>query len=198
MGLREVASLSKLKHDTIVRLKELVHEAGVLWFVFEYVATNLYLRIQDSTVVFDDNRIRLVMYVATPRSPPYSRAPTQCTLLPSERAVRWRRVLTACVRLRGSVEHACTTGGSCWRVCITCTSTGSSTEISNQRSTCLTPRLPLPSRAHATVPALTHAFRFCPPHSILCNDDVVKIADFGLARETRSRPPYTEYVSTRW
>ncbi|KAG0147224.1 hypothetical protein CROQUDRAFT_670642 [Cronartium quercuum f. sp. fusiforme G11] len=27
---------------------------------------------------------------------------------------------------------------------------------------------------------------------------VVKIADFGLARETRSRPPYTEYVSTRW
>lgn len=27
---------------------------------------------------------------------------------------------------------------------------------------------------------------------------VVKIADFGLARETRSAPPYTEYVSTRW
>ncbi len=28
--------------------------------------------------------------------------------------------------------------------------------------------------------------------------DVVKIADFGLARETRARPPYTDYVSTRW
>ncbi|KAI0963595.1 hypothetical protein AcW1_000630 [Taiwanofungus camphoratus] len=27
---------------------------------------------------------------------------------------------------------------------------------------------------------------------------IVKLADFGLARETRSRPPYTEYVSTRW
>jgi meiosis induction protein kinase IME2/SME1 len=26
----------------------------------------------------------------------------------------------------------------------------------------------------------------------------VKLADFGLARETRSKPPYTEYVSTRW
>eukprot|EP01002_Notosolenus_urceolatus_P002744 NODE_1720_length_1321_cov_25.542453_g1432_i0.p1 GENE.NODE_1720_length_1321_cov_25.542453_g1432_i0~~NODE_1720_length_1321_cov_25.542453_g1432_i0.p1 ORF type:complete len:385 (+),score=86.29 NODE_1720_length_1321_cov_25.542453_g1432_i0:86-1240(+) len=26
----------------------------------------------------------------------------------------------------------------------------------------------------------------------------VKICDFGLAREVRSRPPYTEYVSTRW
>jgi serine/threonine protein kinase len=27
---------------------------------------------------------------------------------------------------------------------------------------------------------------------------IVKLADFGLARETRSNPPYTEYVSTRW
>ncbi|KAF8274085.1 kinase-like domain-containing protein [Lactarius quietus] len=27
---------------------------------------------------------------------------------------------------------------------------------------------------------------------------IVKLADFGLARETRSDPPYTEYVSTRW
>ena len=27
---------------------------------------------------------------------------------------------------------------------------------------------------------------------------LVKLADFGLAREIRSRPPYTDYVSTRW
>jgi meiosis induction protein kinase IME2/SME1 len=27
---------------------------------------------------------------------------------------------------------------------------------------------------------------------------IVKLADFGLARETTSAPPYTEYVSTRW
>lgn len=27
---------------------------------------------------------------------------------------------------------------------------------------------------------------------------IVKLADFGLAREIRSRPPYTDYVSTRW
>lgn len=27
---------------------------------------------------------------------------------------------------------------------------------------------------------------------------IVKLADFGLARETSSAPPYTEYVSTRW
>jgi serine/threonine protein kinase len=24
------------------------------------------------------------------------------------------------------------------------------------------------------------------------------VADFGLAREVRSKPPYTDYVSTRW
>eukprot|EP01061_Rhynchopus_euleeides_P026912 TRINITY_DN43802_c0_g1_i1.p2 TRINITY_DN43802_c0_g1~~TRINITY_DN43802_c0_g1_i1.p2 ORF type:complete len:191 (+),score=39.85 TRINITY_DN43802_c0_g1_i1:168-740(+) len=29
-------------------------------------------------------------------------------------------------------------------------------------------------------------------------DLVVKLADFGLAREIRSRPPFTDYVSTRW
>lgn len=27
---------------------------------------------------------------------------------------------------------------------------------------------------------------------------IVKICDFGLAWEVRSRPPYTDYVSTRW
>eukprot|EP01013_Petalomonas_cantuscygni_P009775 TRINITY_DN2268_c0_g1_i2.p1 TRINITY_DN2268_c0_g1~~TRINITY_DN2268_c0_g1_i2.p1 ORF type:complete len:407 (+),score=62.58 TRINITY_DN2268_c0_g1_i2:61-1281(+) len=27
---------------------------------------------------------------------------------------------------------------------------------------------------------------------------MIKLADFGLAREIRSRPPFTEYVSTRW
>ncbi|XP_060086446.1 serine/threonine-protein kinase ICK-like [Ylistrum balloti] len=37
------------------------------------------------------------------------------------------------------------------------------------------------------------------PENLLCSGaDLVKIADFGLAREIRSRPPYTDYVSTRW
>ena len=37
------------------------------------------------------------------------------------------------------------------------------------------------------------------PENLLCSGpDMVKIADFGLAREIRSRPPYTDYVSTRW
>lgn len=37
-----------------------------------------------------------------------------------------------------------------------------------------------------------------PAENLLVAKDIVKIADFGLAREIRSRPPYTDYVSTRW
>ena len=37
-----------------------------------------------------------------------------------------------------------------------------------------------------------------PENLLLSEGEIVKIADFGLAREIRSRPPYTDYVSTRW
>lgn len=36
------------------------------------------------------------------------------------------------------------------------------------------------------------------PENLLVTKDVIKIADFGLAREVCSEPPFTEYVSTRW
>ncbi|KAK2720008.1 hypothetical protein QYM36_004048, partial [Artemia franciscana] len=37
------------------------------------------------------------------------------------------------------------------------------------------------------------------PENILCSNlGVIKIGDFGLARDIASRPPYTDYVSTRW
>eukprot|EP00928_Gymnodinium_smaydae_P027993 TRINITY_DN21476_c0_g3_i1.p1 TRINITY_DN21476_c0_g3~~TRINITY_DN21476_c0_g3_i1.p1 ORF type:complete len:473 (-),score=92.91 TRINITY_DN21476_c0_g3_i1:239-1657(-) len=36
------------------------------------------------------------------------------------------------------------------------------------------------------------------PENLLFSGDTVKLADFGLAREIRARPPFTDYVSTRW
>ncbi|KAL3921825.1 MAG: hypothetical protein SGPRY_004768, partial [Prymnesium sp.] len=36
------------------------------------------------------------------------------------------------------------------------------------------------------------------PENMLVSGNTLKIADFGLAREIRSKPPYTDYVSTRW
>ncbi|VUZ42510.1 unnamed protein product [Hymenolepis diminuta] len=37
------------------------------------------------------------------------------------------------------------------------------------------------------------------PENVLCSGvDAIKLADFGLAREIRSQPPFTDYVSTRW
>ncbi|KAG8061771.1 hypothetical protein GUJ93_ZPchr0003g17364 [Zizania palustris] len=36
------------------------------------------------------------------------------------------------------------------------------------------------------------------PENLLVTKGTVKIADFGLAREVSSSPPYTDYVSTRW
>jgi len=36
------------------------------------------------------------------------------------------------------------------------------------------------------------------PENLLVSGETVKLADFGLAREIRARPPFTDYVSTRW
>ena len=34
--------------------------------------------------------------------------------------------------------------------------------------------------------------------NLLVRHGEIKIADFGLARDVRQRPPFTDYVSTRW
>jgi len=36
------------------------------------------------------------------------------------------------------------------------------------------------------------------PENLMIQSGVLKIVDFGLAREIRSKPPFTDYVSTRW
>merc|ERR1719453_2458855 len=36
------------------------------------------------------------------------------------------------------------------------------------------------------------------PENILIRDGVLKLADFGSCRGIYSKPPFTEYISTRW
>lgn len=45
-----------------------------------------------------------------------------------------------------------------------------------------------------------HAFfhRDVKPENILIKDDTLKLADFGSCRQTLSKHPFTEYISTRW
>ena len=41
--------------------------------------------------------------------------------------------------------------------------------------------------------------RYIKPENLLLDRELhIKIADFGLVREIRAKPPFTEYVSTRW
>ncbi|CAF3385358.1 unnamed protein product [Rotaria sp. Silwood1] len=45
-----------------------------------------------------------------------------------------------------------------------------------------------------------HSFfhRDVKPENILIKDDILKLADFGSCRQTLSKQPFTEYISTRW
>lgn len=55
---------------------------------------------------------------------------------------------------------------------------------------------------HKSTPSNSSRQVFTPPQTPPAKHNpsqyLVKLADFGLAREIRSRPPYTSYVSTRW
>uniref|UniRef100_A0A8W7JV20 non-specific serine/threonine protein kinase n=1 Tax=Anopheles albimanus TaxID=7167 RepID=A0A8W7JV20_ANOAL len=119
MSLREVKSLKKLSHANVVKLKEVIRENDVLYFVFEYMQENLYQLIKDRETHFPEATIRLIL----------------------------QQILTGLAFMH------------------------------------------------------RHGFfhRDLKPENVLCSGpETVKIADFGLAREIRSRPPYTDYVSTRW
>src|SRR5271154_983889 len=56
----------------------------------------------------------------------------------------------------------------------------------------------IPAHHHATSSRSLHTPPSTPPTTTSPSTYLVKLADFGLAREIRSRPPYTTYVSTRW
>ncbi|KAF3795961.1 Cyclin-dependent kinase F-4 [Nymphaea thermarum] len=118
MNLREVKSLRKMNHPNIVKLKEVIREKDILYFVFEYMDCNLYQLMKDRGKLFSEAEVR-----------------------------NW-----------------------CFQV----------------------------FHALAYMHQQGYFHRDLKPENLLVTKDIIKIADFGLAREVFSKPPYTEYVSTRW
>ncbi|KAI4327976.1 hypothetical protein L6164_020377 [Bauhinia variegata] len=118
VNLREVKSLRKMNHPNIVKLKEVIRESDILYFVFEYMECNLYQLMKDREKLFPEGQVR-----------------------------NW------CFQVFQGLAYM------------------------HQRG---------------------YFHRDLKPENLLVTKDIVKIADFGLAREISSQPPYTEYVSTRW
>ncbi|XP_071730495.1 cyclin-dependent kinase F-4-like isoform X2 [Rutidosis leptorrhynchoides] len=118
INLREVKSLCKMNHPNIVKLKEVIRENDILYFVFEYMECSLYQLMKDRLKLFLETEIR-----------------------------NW------CFQVFQGLAYM------------------------HQRG---------------------YFHRDLKPENFLVTKDVIKLADFGLAREIVSQPPYTEYVSTRW
>ncbi|XP_073033469.1 cyclin-dependent kinase F-4-like isoform X1 [Primulina eburnea] len=118
INLREVKSLRKMNHPNIVKLKEVIRENDVLYFVFEYMECNLYQLMKDRRNYLSEAEVR-----------------------------NW------CFQVFQGLAYI------------------------HQRG---------------------YFHRDLKPENLLVSKDVIKIADFGLARETNSFPPFTNYVSTRW
>ncbi|EKX50416.1 hypothetical protein GUITHDRAFT_157278 [Guillardia theta CCMP2712] len=118
IALKEVKVLRKMKHPNIVRLKEVIKENDILYFVFEFLDQNLYELSKNRRKAFPECAIRNYMFHV----------------------------------LQGlSYMHKC-----------------------------------------------GYYHRDIKPENILVCGDIAKVADFGLAKEIHSRPPQTDYVSTRW
>ncbi|XP_059642261.1 cyclin-dependent kinase F-4-like [Cornus florida] len=118
INLREVTSLRKMNHPHIVKLKEVIRENDILYFVFENMECNLYQLMKDREKLFSEAEIR-----------------------------NW------CFQVFQGLAYM------------------------HQRG---------------------YFHRDLKPENLLVSKDLIKLADFGLAREINSQPPYTEYVSTRW
>ena len=118
-SLREVKSLINLKHDNIIKLKEMIRVEDTLYLVFEFMERNL-LELMKSR-----------------QNKKFSEAQIRCII--------WQTLQGIAFMHKYGFFH-----------------------------------------------------RDLKPENLLVNSDKIKIADFGLAREIRSVPPYTDYVATRW
>ncbi|KAJ9556270.1 hypothetical protein OSB04_010884 [Centaurea solstitialis] len=132
INLREVKSLRKMNHPNIVKLKEVIRENDILYFVFEYMECSLYQHMKDRVKPFSETEIRNWCFHVF-----------QGLVYMHQHGYFHRDLKPAY-------------NGLCW--------------VYNE---------------HALL-------------ELACFQGGIKLADFGLAREITSQPPYTEYVSTRW
>nr|GEU93634.1 cyclin-dependent kinase F-4-like isoform X1 [Tanacetum cinerariifolium] len=58
INLREVKSLRKMNHPNVVKLKEVIRENDILYFVFEYMECSLYQLMKDRVKLFLESEIR--------------------------------------------------------------------------------------------------------------------------------------------
>ena len=118
MALQEVKSLRKMKHPNIVKLKEVIREQDILYFVFEFLDQNLYEVSKGRQKFFPESTVRNYIFQV----------------------------------LQGlGYMHK-----------------------------------------------IGYFHRDIKPENILVSGDIAKVADFGLAKAVKARPPHTDYVSTRW
>ncbi|KAG6531979.1 hypothetical protein ZIOFF_005816 [Zingiber officinale] len=136
MNLREVKSLRRMNHPNIVKLKEVIRENDILYFVFEYMEFNLYQIMKDRGKGFSEAEIRNWCFQIF-----------QALSYMHQRGYFHRDLKPGMMPFIRLLEYG------------------------------------------VEVPHI---------ENLLVTKDIIKIADFGLAREICSCPPYTEYVSTRW
>ena len=90
MQLREVQSLRKLSHPNIVKLKEVIRENDMLYFVFEFLEQNLYQLMKERDSLFQESKVRNLVYQLLQVRLPSNAAAAPRTTQPQRRR-RWRQ-----------------------------------------------------------------------------------------------------------